>query len=89
MTKAIEILDSLPKDTKEGFARRCSVKKVVLKNITKFTEKYLCRSLLLQSQTGSFIKKKTPTQVFSCKFCEIFKNSIFIEYPWWLLLILV
>ena len=23
-------------------------------------------------------KKETPTQVFSCKFCEIFKNTYFI-----------
>ena len=24
----------------------------------------------------NFIEKETPTQVFSCEFCEIFKNSI-------------
>ena len=27
-----------------------------------------------------FIKKETPTQVFSCKYCEIFENSFFIEH---------
>ena len=26
------------------------------------------------------------TQVFSCEFWEIFKNTFFIEYLWWLLL---
>ena len=27
----------------------------------------------------NFIKNKTPTQVFSCEFCEIFKNTFFAE----------
>ena len=31
-------------------------------------------------KTCNFIKKETPTQVFSCEFCEIFKNTIFIEH---------
>ena len=26
-------------------------------------------------------KKETPTQVFSCKICEIFKNTIFLRTP--------
>ena len=28
----------------------------------------------------------TPTQLFSCEICEIFKNSFFAEHFWWLLL---
>ena len=39
----------------------------VLKNFAKFTGKHLC----------NFINKETPTQVFSCEFCEIFKNTVF------------
>ena len=27
-----------------------------------------------------FIKKETPTQVLSCEYCEIFKNSFFVEH---------
>ena len=27
----------------------------------------------------NFIKKKTPTQVFSCKLCEIFKKNYFYQ----------
>ena len=27
-----------------------------------------------------FIKRDTPMQLFSCAFCEIFKNSFFAEY---------
>ena len=34
-----------------------------------------------------FLKKETPTYVFSCEFCEIFKNTFFyIEHPRWMLL---
>ena len=47
--------------------RRCSVKKGVLKNFTKFTQKHL------------LIKNKTPTQVLSCGFCETFKNTCSTE----------
>ena len=32
------------------------------------------------------IKKETLAQVFSCNFCEIFKNTFFTEHLWWLLL---
>ena len=41
-------------------------KKGVPKIFTIFTGKHLCWSLL-----------ETPIQVFSCKYCKIFKNSIF------------
>ena len=32
------------------------------------------------------LKKETLAQVFSCEFCEISKNTVFIEHLWWLLL---
>ena len=46
-----------------------SVKKVFLK--------------ISQNSQGAcnFIKKKTPAQVFSCKFCEMFKNTFFNRVP--------
>ena len=47
-------------------------KKSVLKDFTKFTGKHLCR--------GLFVNKETLAQVFSSKFCEIFKNIIFTEH---------
>ena len=50
--------------------RRCSVKKGVLRNFTKFTGKHLCQSL--------FVKKEN----FSCEFCEISKNTFFTEHLW-------
>ena len=30
----------------------------------------------------NFIKKETLAQVFSCEFCEISKNTFFIEHLW-------
>ena len=36
----------------------------------------------LQVSVCNFIKKETLTQVFSCKFCEISKNTFFTEHLW-------
>ena len=30
-----------------------------------------------------FYLKETPTWLFSCEYCKIFKNSFFIEHLWW------
>ena len=35
----------------------------------------------LKPQLATLLKK-TLGQVFSCKFCEIFKNTFFIEHLW-------
>ena len=53
--------------------------KVVLKNFANFTGKHLCWSLF----NKAFIKfiKKTPTQVFSCEICKIFKKNFFYRKP--------
>ena len=68
---------------------RCSIKKVVLKNFAKFTRKHLYQSLFCNKvaglqlpQTYNFIKKGTLAQMFSCEFCEIFKNTFFTEHLW-------
>ena len=49
-------------------------KKRVLKNFTKFTGKHLCQSLFFNKVAGL-------SQVFSCEFCEIFKNAYFYRTP--------
>ena len=36
----------------------------------------------LQAWACNFIKKETLTQVFSCQFCEISKNTFFTEHLW-------
>ena len=35
---------------------------------------------VLESFFDNFIKKGTPTQIFSCEYCEIFKNTFFEEH---------
>ena len=38
-------------------------------------------SLLLTLNACNVMKKETPTQVFSCEFCEFFKNTFFHRTP--------
>ena len=52
-------------------------KKGVHKNVTKFTGKHMCQDLLF----NNFIKEETLAKVFSCEFCEIFKNTFFHRTP--------
>ena len=54
-------------------SRRCSVKIALLKNFERFTGKHLPSGLQVYY-------KETPTQVFSCEYCEIFQNSYFEEH---------
>ena len=52
--------------------QRCSIIKGVLINFAKFTGKHLCQSLFLNK-----VAKETLAPVFSCEFCEIYKNTFF------------
>ena len=58
--------------------------KDVLGNFAKFTGKHLCQSLFLNKVAGLglqlYLKKETLTQVLSCEFCKICKNTFFIDY---------
>ena len=66
----------------EGYFRgshlTCSIKKGVLENFTKFTGTLLCQSLFFNKVAG--LTLETLAQVFSCEFCEIFKNTFFTEH---------
>ena len=42
---------------------------------TDFSDKGATGGVLSKSVLKNFIKKETLIQVFSCEFCEIFKNS--------------
>ena len=54
----------------------------VLKYFAIFTGKHRCWSLLLvKLHAYNFIKKETPTQVFSYEYCKLFKNSFFYRTP--------
>ena len=61
----------------------------LLKKFAIFTGKTPQLESLFNKDAGfyacNFIKKETPTQMFSCEQCKIFKNSLFIELIWWLL----
>ena len=50
----------------------------------KFSVKHLCWSLFLKMLQAwwcaTFSRKKTLTQVFPCKFSEIFKKNYFVEH---------
>ena len=56
------------------------LKKVFLKILQNFSRKHLCWSLfLLQPSELQLYEKVSPTQLFSCRICEIFKNTCFEE----------
>ena len=58
--------------------------KSCLRNFTKLTGKHRYQSLFYNKVAGSscrlrpatLLKKETLAQVFSCEFCEIFKNTL-------------
>ena len=61
------------------------MKKAVLRNLAKFIGKHLCQSLFFNKVAGAacnFIKKETLSQVLSCEFCAISKNTFFTEHVW-------
>ena len=73
----------------EAVARRCSVKRVFLEILQKFTGKHCARVsflIKLQASASNFIKKETLTQAFSCNFCKISKKTFVTEHLRWLLL---
>ena len=63
--------------------RRCSVKKVLL-DISQNPQENICVrfSFLIKLQDFGLQldEKGTLAQVFSCEFCEILKNTFFIEH---------
>ena len=64
--------------------QRCSMKKGVLRNFTKFTGKHLCQSLFFNKVAGlspTTSLKKRLAQVFSFGFCKIPKNNFSYRTP--------
>ena len=64
--------------------RICS-KKRVLKILLNSQEENLCQNLFFNKVAGlksATLLKTTLAQVFSCEFCEIFKNIFFTEHFW-------
>ena len=59
--------------------RWCSIKKVFLK-ISQNSQENAGEASILIKLPEVFIKKETLRQVLFCKFCDIFKNTFFIEH---------
>ena len=59
--------------------------KRVLRNFAKFTGKYICQRLFFNKvaalRPATLLKKESLAQMFSCKFCEISKNTFFHRTP--------
>ena len=65
--------------------KRCSQKFGNIRKKTPVLESHFDKVAGLKAWI--FIKAETPTQVFSCEYCEIIKNNFFLEHP--LLIILL
>ena len=62
---------------------RCSVRKVFLEILQNSQENTCSRVsflIKLKASTCNVIKKEALTQMFFCEFCEIFRNTFFIEH---------
>ena len=60
--------------------REMFCKKGVLRNLAKFTGKHLWQSLFF-NKVKDLIEKETLSQVFSCDFCQISKNTFSYRTP--------
>ena len=70
---------SLNTEYSEAVVRRCFAKKVLLKILQNSLENTCARfTLLIKFFNKIFLlKKETLAQVFSCEFCNYFKNTFF------------
>ena len=75
----------------QAVPRRCTVKKSVLKNFAKFTEKQLGQSLVFNKVVivRNFIKKRdsnTSVFIFPVNFAKFLRTLFLIKHLWWLLI---
>ena len=91
MTYVMKVYDLFLQVTWIWYSHRsCSIKKVFLK-ISQNSQENACDRvpflIKLQNEACNFIKKEALPQVFSCKFCKIFKNTLFTPASdcfWWI-----
>ena len=87
---SLDVLDILV--INKSSHQRCSIKKEFHKNFAKKkqenTRARVSFLIKLQAKACNFIKKRLA-QVFSCEFFEHFKNTFFIEYLQWLILVII
>ena len=66
----------------EATTQRCSIKNV-FRNCTKFTEKSIWRNLSFNKIAGmSTATLLTPSQLFSCEFHAVFKDTYSVHHLW-------
>ena len=74
----------------EAVVRKCSTKKGVLRNFTKFSGKYLCQSLFFDKIAGlrpaTLSKKRLWHRYFSVNFANFLRAPFVTDHFWWLLL---
>ena len=67
----------------DSVERRCFVRKVVLRHFANSQENICSRVpflIKLQAQACDFVKKESLSQMPSCEFCRIPKNTFFTEH---------
>ena len=81
------ILDNLvyPRENTEAVVQRCSVKKVLLENFTKFTGKHLCQSLFFDKVAGlraaTLLKKRLWHRCFPANFVKFLRTPFLRKTP--------
>ena len=69
----------------EAVARRCSIKKDVLRNFAKFTGKYLCQSLFFNKVTGlrhaTLLKNRFWHRCFLMNFAKFLRTPFVTKKP--------
>ena len=74
----------------EAFTRRCSVKKLLLKSLAKFTGKHLCQNLFFNKVAGlrsvALLKKGLWHRCFVVNVVKFLRITFLIEHLRWLLL---
>ena len=72
--------------TNRSSQQRCSVKKGVLRNFTKFTGKHLCQCLFFNKVAGlrpaSLLKKRFWHRCFPVNFLKFLRTPFFAEHLW-------
>ena len=67
-------------------ATGCVLLKKLFLTISQYSQKITCVGVFF-SKACNFIRKETPAEVFSCDYCEIFKNTFSEDHFQWLLCI--
>ena len=77
------ISNIFPQGILETVARRCSIRKGILRNFAKFTGKHLCQSLFFNK---TLLKQRPWHRFFPVNFTKFLRTPFLTEHLRWLLL---